>query len=109
MCFDVFRTQHVPVVSRAMERNVETWIFSTIFCVCEGFPTSGKLKRQCAGAAGMQLWLCSFGWWGRWCSLCPIMGVGGWILCWGFLQHSPYSYGSSLQQRSWPTLVSKGL
>lgn len=55
VCSDVFRTQHVPALSRAMERNVETWIFSTIFCVCEGFPTSGKLKCQCAGAVGMWL------------------------------------------------------
>lgn len=31
VCSDVFRAQHVPVVSRVMERNVETWIFSTIF------------------------------------------------------------------------------
>lgn len=65
------------VQSDGEERGDLDFFHHFFVCVCEGFPTSGKLKRQCAGAVGMQLWLCSFGWWGRWCSLCPIVGVGG--------------------------------
>lgn len=39
-------------VAGAMERNVETWVFSTIFrvsvcvCVCEGFPTAGQREMS---------------------------------------------------------------
>lgn len=33
----------MSVVARVMERNVETWIFSTIFSVCvKAFPHLGK-------------------------------------------------------------------